>query len=139
MCGLGREYQRNDPAVTVDYNTADPVVRWDSYENFNQRHQDSLEDIAHTRGPLDGSLYAQVKKRRAAASSSLPSTNGSPPRSSEERPGQLLSVSTDSGHSSVPPERLEDPTQTSTAHSAGARGAGTPAGRHRGREGCERS
>ncbi|XP_036447812.1 tensin-2 isoform X2 [Colossoma macropomum] len=104
----GREYQRNDPAVTVDYNTADPVVRWDSYENFNQRHQDSLEDIAHTRGPLDGSLYAQVKKRRAAASSSLPSTNGSPPRSSEERPSQLLSVSTDSGHSSVPPERLED-------------------------------
>ncbi|XP_066527329.1 tensin-2 isoform X3 [Hoplias malabaricus] len=105
----GREYQRNDPAVTVDYNTADPVVRWDSYENFNQRHQDSLEDIAHTRGPVDGSLYAQVKKRRAAGSSSLPSTNGSPGRSSEERPSQLLSVSTDSGHGSVPPERLEDP------------------------------
>lgn len=39
----GREYQRNDPAVTVDYNTSDPVVRWDSYENFNQRYQDSLE------------------------------------------------------------------------------------------------
>lgn len=39
----GREYQKNDPAVTVDYNTADPVVRWDSYENFNQRYQDSLE------------------------------------------------------------------------------------------------
>lgn len=39
----GREFQKNDPAVTVDYNTADPVVRWDSYENFNQRYQDSLE------------------------------------------------------------------------------------------------
>ncbi len=39
----GREYQKNGPAVTVDYNTADPVVRWDSYENFNQRYQDSLE------------------------------------------------------------------------------------------------
>lgn len=39
----GREYQKNDPAITVDYNTADPVVRWDSYENFNQRYQDSLE------------------------------------------------------------------------------------------------
>uniref|UniRef100_A0A671U8F3 Tensin-2-like n=1 Tax=Sparus aurata TaxID=8175 RepID=A0A671U8F3_SPAAU len=61
---FSREYQKNDPAVTVDYNTADPVVRWDSYENFNQRYQDSLEDIAHTRGPLDGSLYAQIKKRR---------------------------------------------------------------------------
>ncbi len=44
MCpSSGREYQKNDPAVTVDYNTADPVVRWDSYENFNQRYQDSLE------------------------------------------------------------------------------------------------
>uniref|UniRef100_A0A671U6M5 Tensin-2-like n=1 Tax=Sparus aurata TaxID=8175 RepID=A0A671U6M5_SPAAU len=63
---FSREYQKNDPAVTVDYNTADPVVRWDSYENFNQRYQDSLEGdyIAHTRGPLDGSLYAQIKKRR---------------------------------------------------------------------------
>uniref|UniRef100_A0A8C5GAD8 Tensin-2-like n=1 Tax=Gouania willdenowi TaxID=441366 RepID=A0A8C5GAD8_GOUWI len=59
----GSEFQKNDPAVTVDYNTADPVVRWDSYENFNERYQDSLEDIAHTRGPLDGSLYAQIKKK----------------------------------------------------------------------------
>ncbi|KAG5836261.1 hypothetical protein ANANG_G00252720 [Anguilla anguilla] len=58
----GWECQRNHPAVTVDYNTADPVVRWDSYENFNLRHQDSLEDIAHTRGPLDGSLYAQERE-----------------------------------------------------------------------------
>uniref|UniRef100_A0A8C1EML4 Tensin 2a n=1 Tax=Cyprinus carpio carpio TaxID=630221 RepID=A0A8C1EML4_CYPCA len=107
----GRVSQRNDPAVSVDYNTNDPVVRWDSYENFNQRHQDSLEDIAHTRGPLDGSLYAQVKKRQAAGSTSLPSTNGSPARSSEERPSQLLSVSTDSGHSSVPPDRLDEPTR----------------------------
>ncbi|KAL0158628.1 hypothetical protein M9458_046704, partial [Cirrhinus mrigala] len=67
--------------------------------------------IAHTRGPLDGSLYAQVKKRRAAGSTSLPSSNGSPARSSEERPSQLLSVSTDSGHSSVPPDRLDEPTR----------------------------
>uniref|UniRef100_A0A672QAP3 Tensin 2a n=1 Tax=Sinocyclocheilus grahami TaxID=75366 RepID=A0A672QAP3_SINGR len=103
----GRVSQRNDPAISVDYNTNDPVVRWDSYENFNQRHQDSLEDIAHTRGPLDGSLYAQVKKHRAAGSTSLPSTNGSPARSSEERPSQLLSVSTDSGHSSALPTQQE--------------------------------
>ncbi|XP_076131888.1 tensin-2 isoform X6 [Alosa pseudoharengus] len=106
----GREYQRNDPAVTVDYNTSDPVVRWDSYENFNQRHQDSLEDIGHTRGPLDGSLYAQVKKRRAAGSGSLTSTNGSLPCSAaEERPSHLLSVSSDSGHSSAVAERIEEP------------------------------
>uniref|UniRef100_A0A8K9XN62 Tensin 2a n=1 Tax=Oncorhynchus mykiss TaxID=8022 RepID=A0A8K9XN62_ONCMY len=99
----GREYQRNDPAVTVDYNTADPVVRWDSYENFNQRYQDSLDDIAHTRGPVDGSLYAQIKKRLSA-----------PAGTSEERPSQsqLLSPSSDSlthsGHSSALPERPEE-------------------------------
>ncbi|XP_076840725.1 LOW QUALITY PROTEIN: tensin-2 [Brachyhypopomus gauderio] len=108
----GREYQRNDPAVTVDYNTADSVVRWDSYENFNLRREDSLEDIAHTRGPLDGSLYAQVKKRRATGLSPLPSTNGSPGRSPEERPTQLLSVNTDLSQSSSPPERYEDPPRT---------------------------
>uniref|UniRef100_A0A665X8I0 Tensin 2a n=1 Tax=Echeneis naucrates TaxID=173247 RepID=A0A665X8I0_ECHNA len=88
----GREYQKNDPAVTVDYNTADPVVRWDSYENFNQRYQDSLEgNIAHTRGPLDGSLYAQIKKRRGPGSG-LP----------EDRPDHLIARGSDSalsGHS----------------------------------------
>uniref|UniRef100_A0A3P8Y873 Tensin 2a n=1 Tax=Esox lucius TaxID=8010 RepID=A0A3P8Y873_ESOLU len=115
----GREYQRNDPAVTVDYNTADPVVRWDSYENFNQRYQDSLEGTelkAHTRGPVDGSLYAQIKKRRSGpGSGSLTSTNGSPAGSSEERPSQhqLLSPSSDSlthsGLSCAFPDRPEEP------------------------------
>uniref|UniRef100_G3NIV6 Tensin 2a n=1 Tax=Gasterosteus aculeatus aculeatus TaxID=481459 RepID=G3NIV6_GASAC len=99
----GREYQKNDPSVTVDYNTADPVVRWDSYENFNQRYQDSLEvDIAHTRGPVDGSLYAQIKKRRGPGS---------------DRPDCVFSRGSDSAlsahsvhlnHSSVHPERQED-------------------------------
>ncbi|XP_014002670.1 tensin-2 isoform X1 [Salmo salar] len=114
----GREYQRNDPAVTVDYNTADPVVRWDSYENFNQRYQDSLDDIAHTRGPVDGSLYAQIKKPLSASGSgSLTSTNGSPASTSEERPSQsqLLSPSSDSlthsGHWSEESRGLPPPTR----------------------------
>ncbi|XP_020490979.1 tensin-2 isoform X1 [Labrus bergylta] len=116
----GREYQKNDPAVTVDYNTADPVVRWDSYENFNQRYQDSLEDIAHTRGPLDGSLYAQIKKRRGPGSGSLSSTNGSSPAGglAEDRPDHLIahgSGSALSAHSlhlnqsSIPPDCSEEP------------------------------
>ncbi|XP_047458266.1 tensin-2 isoform X2 [Mugil cephalus] len=116
----GREYQKNDPAVTVDYNTADPVVRWDSYENFNQRYQDSLEDIAHTRGPVDGSLYAQIKKRRGAGSGSVSSTNGSSPGAglSEDRPDHLMSQCSDSvlsGHSHhlnqsslLPPDRQDE-------------------------------
>ncbi|XP_015236314.1 tensin-2 isoform X2 [Cyprinodon tularosa] len=95
----GREYHKNDPAVTVDYNTSDPVVRWDSYENFNQRYQDSLEDIGHTRGPLDGSLYAQIKKRRGPSSGSLTSTNGSSPGGApaEDRPDHLIPQGSDSG------------------------------------------
>ncbi|XP_061760885.1 tensin-2 isoform X1 [Nerophis ophidion] len=113
----GREYHKNDPAVTVDYNTADPVVRWDSYENFNQRYQDSLEDIAHTRGPVDGSLYAQIKKRRGQSSGSLSSTNGSSP-GAEDRPDHYLAQRSDSAlsaHSSpfnqsfMHPDHHEDP------------------------------
>lgn len=46
--GSGREYQRNDPAVTVDYNTTDQVVRWDSYDNLNQRHEDSQDGTKKT-------------------------------------------------------------------------------------------
>ncbi|XP_061592769.1 tensin-2 isoform X2 [Cololabis saira] len=104
----GREYQKNDPAVTVDYNTADPVVRWDSYENFNQRYQDSLEDIAHTRGPLDGSLYAQIKKRRGPGSGSPTSTEGSSPRRNlaDDRSDQLVSRGSDR---SLHPDHQEEP------------------------------
>ncbi|XP_070966519.1 tensin-2-like isoform X2 [Oncorhynchus clarkii lewisi] len=115
----GREYRKNDPSVTVDYSTSDPVVRWDSYENFNLHHQDSIEDISHTRGPLDGSLYAQVKKRRGPGSvgASGASPNGYPPSSSTNKPPsqaqpqtQPLSLSSDSGHSStleeLPPRPL---------------------------------
>ncbi|XP_032375650.1 tensin-2 isoform X1 [Etheostoma spectabile] len=121
----GREYQKNDPAVTVDYNTADPLVRWDSYENFNQQYQDSLEvDIAHTRGPVDGSLYAQIKKRRGPGSGSLSSTNGSSPAAGleEDRPDHFISRGSDpalSAHtmhlsqSSVHPERQEEPIRPS--------------------------
>uniref|UniRef100_A0A3Q3MCI5 Tensin-2-like n=1 Tax=Mastacembelus armatus TaxID=205130 RepID=A0A3Q3MCI5_9TELE len=73
----GREYRKNDATIKVDYNTSDPVVRWDSYENFNLHHQDSMENISHTRGPLDGSLYAQVRKRRGPGSTaSAASPNG---------------------------------------------------------------
>lgn len=36
---------RNDPSVSVDYNTTEPAVRWDSYENFNQHHEDSVDGV----------------------------------------------------------------------------------------------
>uniref|UniRef100_A0A8C3I5J1 Uncharacterized protein n=1 Tax=Chrysemys picta bellii TaxID=8478 RepID=A0A8C3I5J1_CHRPI len=42
----GLETLRNSPSITVDYNISDPMVRWDSYENFNLHHEDSLEGTA---------------------------------------------------------------------------------------------
>lgn len=83
---------RNDPSVSVDYNTSEPAVRWDSYENFNQPHGDSRDDsLTHTRGPLDGSPYAQVQR----------SSRQTPAPSPEPPVGPMLSVSSDSGHSST--------------------------------------
>uniref|UniRef100_A0A8C1A9Z5 Tensin 2b n=1 Tax=Cyprinus carpio carpio TaxID=630221 RepID=A0A8C1A9Z5_CYPCA len=115
----GGEVQGNDPGVSVDYGTADPIVRWDSYENFNLHHEDSVEDICHTRGPLDGSLYAQVKKRRAPGSSpsecptSIQTSTHSPSHSSSTSPIHLsiqpLSLSKDTICSSAPPKSLSPP------------------------------
>ncbi|XP_041036376.1 tensin-2-like isoform X2 [Carcharodon carcharias] len=91
------DHLRNDSTVTVDYNTSDPTIRWDSYENFNLHHEDGLEGVPHTRGPLDGSLYAKVKKR----SPSTGTANGSPLSVVSVHCGHTLSVSTDSGHSTA--------------------------------------
>ncbi|XP_067316086.1 tensin-2 isoform X4 [Pseudorasbora parva] len=113
----GGEVQGNVPGVSVDYGTTDPVVRWDSYENFNLHHEDSVEDISHTRGPLDGSLYAQVKKRRGQESSpsgcptSMKTSTHLPSHSSPVTPPihlsiQPLSLSKDASRSSAPPESL---------------------------------
>nr|XP_046240257.1 tensin-2-like isoform X2 [Scatophagus argus] len=106
----GREYRKNDASVKVDFNTADPVVRWDSYENFNLHHQDSMENISHTRGPLDGSLYAQVRKRRGPGSTaSAASPNGcltSSPTVKSQTPSQSQPLTYTSD--SVPSDPLED-------------------------------
>ncbi|XP_056128814.1 tensin-2-like [Lampris incognitus] len=112
----GRDYRKNDPSIKVDYRTSDPVMRWDSYENFNLHYQDSMENISHTRGPLDGSLYAQVRKRRGPSSGASP--NGRLPGSPTVKPQapsrplpqtQPLSFSPHSGHSSTPSDRAEEP------------------------------
>ncbi|KAF3689635.1 Tensin-2 [Channa argus] len=114
QAGGGQEYCKNDASIKVDYNTSDPVVRWDSYENFNLHHQDSRENISHTRGPLDGSLYAQVRKRRGPGSTaSAASPNGcltSSPTVKPQSPNhpQPLTYISDSSRSSVPSNHSED-------------------------------
>lgn len=37
------DHLENGPSVSVDYNTQDPLIRWDSYENFNQSCEDATE------------------------------------------------------------------------------------------------
>ncbi|XP_068170656.1 tensin-2-like isoform X2 [Antennarius striatus] len=107
----GREQSKNDTSVKVHYNTSDPVVKWDSYENFNLHHQDSMENICHTRGPLDGSLYAQVRKRRGPGSSaSAVSTNGyltSSPTVKPQTANQAHTVTntSDCSHSLIPSDQ----------------------------------
>ncbi|KAM8770564.1 tensin-3 isoform 2-T5 [Rhynchonycteris naso] len=101
----GCEHLRNDHGVSVDFNTADPLIRWDSYENLN-----ADGEVPHTQGPVDGSLYAKVRKK----STLDPSVPGGPPAvpaaSSPDHGDHTLSVSSDSGHStaSVRTDRTEE-------------------------------
>ncbi|KAL2081553.1 hypothetical protein ACEWY4_023406 [Coilia grayii] len=55
----GMDHLENGPTVSVDYNTQDPLIRWDSYENFNQRCEDSMEGshgFPSSRAPLQKSV-----------------------------------------------------------------------------------
>ncbi|XP_023820696.1 tensin isoform X2 [Oryzias latipes] len=137
----GLSHLENGPSVSVDYNTQDPLIRWDSYENCNQRCEDSANcehDVAHTQGPLDGSLYARVRKKDSLegvvtvnglpvceksltnAENSLPQTNHSLQTTEHSLPvtghtslpavDHTLSVSSDSGNStaSVKTDRTDE-------------------------------
>uniref|UniRef100_A0AAZ3Q459 Tensin 1 n=1 Tax=Oncorhynchus tshawytscha TaxID=74940 RepID=A0AAZ3Q459_ONCTS len=97
----GMGHLENGPQVSVDYNTQDPLIRWDSYENFNR-------DVVHTQGPLDGSLYARVTKKDSdrtlpvVGHASLPAVD------------HALSVSSDSGNSTASVKT--DPVNTNQNH-----------------------
>ncbi|XP_075789113.1 tensin-1 isoform X4 [Pelodiscus sinensis] len=126
----GMEHLENGPSVSVDYNTSDPLIRWDSYDNFNLRREDSVEgtwagphqphkppdaELGHTQGPLDGSLYAKVKKKdslRGGASGPLAAT--------PNHLAHTLSVSSDSGNSTAS-------TKTDKTDEPAAPGSGQPA------------
>uniref|UniRef100_A0A3Q3MUN9 Tensin 1 n=1 Tax=Mastacembelus armatus TaxID=205130 RepID=A0A3Q3MUN9_9TELE len=107
--GLG--HLENGPSVSVDYNTQDPLIRWDSYENFNQHCEDFMENVVHTQGPLDGSLYARVRKKDSLEGAvTLPVTG----HASLPAVDHTLSVSSDSGNStaSIKTDRTDDHSQS---------------------------
>ncbi|XP_073401465.1 tensin-1 isoform X3 [Dendrobates tinctorius] len=98
----GMEHLENGPSVSVDYNTSDPLIRWDSYDNFNAHREDSLEEVGHTQGPLDGSLYARVKKKDSTnGSTSTVNASGIPLSATPNHIEHTLSVSSDSGNSTA--------------------------------------
>ncbi|XP_040004240.1 tensin-1 isoform X11 [Xiphias gladius] len=98
----GVDHLENGPSVSVDYNTQDPLIRWDSYENFNQNCEDTTDEVIHTQGPLDGSLYAKVRKKESVEGTVT--ANGLPPTAVEHAlpaVDHALSVSSDSGNSTA--------------------------------------
>uniref|UniRef100_A0A452V2D3 Tensin 1 n=1 Tax=Ursus maritimus TaxID=29073 RepID=A0A452V2D3_URSMA len=99
----GMEHLENGPSVSVDYNTSDPLIRWDSYDNFDGHREDGMEEVVgHTQGPLDGSLYAKVKKKDSlhgstgAVNAARPALSATP-----NHVEHTLSVSSDSGNSTA--------------------------------------
>ncbi|XP_058479399.1 tensin-1 isoform X19 [Solea solea] len=97
----GMDLLENGPSVSVDYNTQDPLIRWDSYENFSHSCEDATDEVIHTQGPLDGSLYAKVRKKE---SEGTVKANGLPPTAVEHAlpaVDHALSVSSDSGNSTA--------------------------------------
>ncbi|XP_056292724.1 tensin-1 isoform X5 [Pseudoliparis swirei] len=116
--GQGVDQLENGPSVSVDYNTQDPLIRWDSYENFNQNCEDAGDEVIHTEGPLDGSLYAKVRKKESVEGSVT--ANGLPPAAAEHAlpaVDHALSVSSDSGNStaSIKTDRTDEVTAAAPA------------------------
>uniref|UniRef100_A0A8C7Y0Q5 C2 tensin-type domain-containing protein n=1 Tax=Oryzias sinensis TaxID=183150 RepID=A0A8C7Y0Q5_9TELE len=58
----GMDHLENGPSVSVDYNTQDPLIRWDSYENFNQSCEDTTEGKNNKKKLLNASCSVQSHK-----------------------------------------------------------------------------
>ncbi|XP_071342634.1 tensin-3-like isoform X2 [Trachinotus anak] len=82
----GRELWHNGASVAVDYDTLDPLVRRDSFQ------ETSSSETAHVLDPGNGGLHGRVRKRSIEEGVSLPLTSSSP-SCSDRAP----SASSDSG------------------------------------------
>ncbi|KAM6129588.1 LOW QUALITY PROTEIN: tensin-1 [Pterocles gutturalis] len=111
----GMEHMENGPSVSVDINTSTPIIRWDSYENFNTSAEDGTEgtwaeplpgkhlekEVGHTQGPRMG-LYAKVKKKDSLhGSTGAVNAARLPLSAAPNHVEHTLSVSSDSGNSTA--------------------------------------
>ncbi|XP_075566184.1 tensin-1 isoform X3 [Pelecanus crispus] len=82
----GMEHLENGPSVSVDYNTSDPLIRWDSYENFNIHREDSTEGT-WAEPPLPGKhLQKGVQSReKPPEESTVPARKRTPSDSHYEK------------------------------------------------------
>nr|XP_025951150.1 tensin-1 isoform X5 [Dromaius novaehollandiae] len=101
----GMEHLENGPSVSVDYNTSDPLIRWDSYENFNIQREDSVEG-SWAEPPLAGKpLEKGVQSReKPPDESAVPARKRPPSESHYEK-------------SSPEPSSPRSPTVRSPVHS----------------------
>uniref|UniRef100_A0AAQ5XCH5 Tensin 3 n=1 Tax=Amphiprion ocellaris TaxID=80972 RepID=A0AAQ5XCH5_AMPOC len=86
----GADRWQNGADVIVDYNTADPLTRWDSYQNICDGEVISLS--------LCGSVYPNYRSKSATLGRGARTTSAT---SSPDHSDHALSVSSDSGLSST--------------------------------------
>ncbi|XP_018123037.1 tensin-3 isoform X2 [Xenopus laevis] len=98
--GSPEKIQENIPynqGVTIDYNTSDPLIRWDSYEDASI----ISEAFPQSQGPCYGSLYAKVRKKSTSNGINTVTGSGFPVTRSPDHSEHSLSISSDSGHSTA--------------------------------------
>ncbi|KAM8806687.1 tensin-1 isoform 3-T3 [Eudromia elegans] len=105
----GMEHLENGPSVSVDYNTSDPLIRWDSYENFSIQREDGVEG-SWAEPPLAGKhLEKGVQSREKPPDESAAPARKRPPsesryEKSSPEPGSPRSPTLRSPVHSVSPE-----------------------------------
>uniref|UniRef100_A0A8C9XJ74 Tensin 3 n=1 Tax=Sander lucioperca TaxID=283035 RepID=A0A8C9XJ74_SANLU len=104
---LDADRWQNGADVIVDYNTADPLIRWDSYQNICDGEGLTQDKAANKRSPSGGEATLGRGARTTSATSS------------PDHSDHALSVSSDSGLSSTSlwadrPTPVPTPTTTTT-------------------------
>ncbi|XP_018613384.2 tensin-3-like isoform X1 [Scleropages formosus] len=93
----GSDHWRNVPDIAVDYNTTDPLIRWDSYQNLS-----CDGEVPHVHVSPDATSGTKVRQRnRDGSTPGLVALQGVPQDGASDHSNRTLSTSSDSGFSSA--------------------------------------